>query len=327
MILADRIRLPSPIDLEPGAYKDWLHVNVFDVERRAVGVFNLSLHGDPRDRTSLAVGTALLHTRSGGWLSRIEVCELQRASVSPTHIEIPGFMSIGILSDGLQLRVEADGANLDLRAHPTVGAVDVEQQLPFGSGWISWRVEPRMTATGTAVVRGRAVDTTDLVLYHDHNWGRWHWGDDAGWVWAALTGGDATFVLAATTDRCHRQVRPRLWAWLHDRFLSFGPGSVRLGYDGALESAPLRLPGAMAALHGGRSHPRLPARIQVVADDRIDRIEIEMSVEDVCQLITADPARPGYGFIHEMTGPFGYDVLAAGRRFSGSGMGVFEHVD
>ena len=54
----------------------------------------------------------------------------------------------------------------------------------------------------------------------------------------------------------------------------------------------------MAALHSCRAHPLLPSRVRLVADDGYDRVELEARLAHTAQIVVAEPARPGYAFIH-----------------------------
>jgi hypothetical protein len=83
----------------------------------------------------------------------------------------------------------------------------------------------------------------------------------------------------------------------------------------------------MAALHGGRTTPLLPEVVRIEADDGFDRVAAELRPVHGIQLITADPVAPGYGFIHELAGPFEFEGAIDGRTTVGSGLGIFEHVD
>jgi hypothetical protein len=106
------------------------------------------------------------------------------------------------------------------------------------------------------------------------------------------------------------------------------PGAgVEVGLRGTLEAPPRRVPGALAALHQDRAQPWLPARVLVRAGDGIDRLELEFRPRAAAQLIAGDPARRGYGFIHELVGEFDAVATLAGERREWQGLGVFEYVD
>ena len=65
----------------------------------------------------------------------------------------------------------------------------------------------RRVNPGEATVGGRRLDLAAASAYHDHNWGRWHWGDDLGWDWGAfLTPAPGpAIVLVRTTNREHTE--------------------------------------------------------------------------------------------------------------------------
>jgi hypothetical protein len=88
-----------------------------------------------------------------------------------------------------------------------------------------------------------------------------------------------------------------------------------------------RLPGGLAALHQDRAHPSLPARVDIRADDGVDRVDVELRVLAAAQLIAGEPMQPGYGFIHELVGDFSASSVIAGERRSWQGLAVFEYVD
>ena len=47
-------------------------------------------------------------------------------------------------------------------------------------------VMSRLTASGSVTTGTTTIDVRRASAYHDHNWGRWHWGDDVGWEWGAF---------------------------------------------------------------------------------------------------------------------------------------------
>jgi hypothetical protein len=332
MILADRLRPPSGVDLAATAYKDWLHVNVFDFPHGRIGLVNVSLHGDPAHARSLAAGAVLLGDVRAGWMQHVEVVGAAEAGISDGEIAVGDVATIALdeLSGGIAIHGQhPDGrVSVDLAAFPSAAPVVAEEPTRFGSGWIAWRALPRMTVTGWMHVDGETNPADETAAYHDHNWGRWYWGDDAGWEWGAFLSADgSSFVTTRPTDRSHRAGRPALRAVVGDRESSFEARTLHMALEGELGRPSSRGPGAMAALHAGRAHPRLPARVRVLGDDGYDRVELEAELAHAAQIVAAEPARPGYAFIHELVGTFHYRARVAGAEATGEGLVAFEYVD
>jgi hypothetical protein len=332
VIAADRLRPPSPLDLAASAYKDWLHVNVFDFARERVGLVNVSLHGDPDDPGSLAAGAVLLGDLRRGWRQHVEVVAAADAKRADGEIAVADVAAIALdeARGGLDVqgRLPRGDVELQAAAFPSATPIVAEQPTPFGSGWIAWRAMPRMSVAGWLRVDGEMRSGDDIAAYHDHNWGRWYWGDDAGWEWGAFLSPDgAAFVTTRPTDRSHRDGGTAFRAHVGSQTRSFHPRTVHSRLGGRLEDAPGRVPGAMAALHAGRAQPRLPSRVSVFADDGYDHVELEASFEHAAQIVVAEPACPGYGFIHELIGRFRYRTRLGGADATGEGLVAFEYVD
>jgi hypothetical protein len=332
LIAADRIRSPSAVDLTAGLFKDWLHVNIFDFARGQVAVVNVSLHGDPHDPRSLAAAALLLGDLERGWAPHVEVLGVDEAEVGLDGVAVGEIASIALdpASGGLAVHARSPGGRmrLDLAAFAAAPPIIAERPTPFGSGWLAWRAIPRLNVTGWLSVDGVTRPGDATVMYHDHNWGRWHWGDDAGWEWAAFLAaeGDA-FVTTRTTDRNHETGGTTLHGVAAGRSFAFEPRTVRMRLEGRQETAPKRAPGAMAALHSGRARPQLPSSVVLVADDGYDRVEIAASLAHAAQIVVAEPAQPGYAFIHELLGTFAHRSLIRGVETTGQGLVAFEYVD
>lgn len=329
---ADALRPPLPLDSAASAYKDWLHLNVLDHASGVVGLVNASLHGSPADPRSRVLGTALLHVPGEGWFGNVEVAGLDEAAVSTTSIALE---HVAVALDDARDAVLAsadlpeDSLRLDLTATAVTRPFAVERRLPLGSGWISWSVVPRLRLAGRAVVAERELDLRAADAYHDHNWGRWHWGDDFGWEWGCLLApapGPA-FVVSRTTDRAHASASPALLTVdSRGRRRRFSGAAVELAFAESRPADPRRLPGAMAALHQDRASPRLPTQLSVHADDGRDSAHLEFAAAASAQLIAADPAGGGYSFIHELAGTFEFGCRIAGESTTGDGLGIVEFV-
>jgi hypothetical protein len=330
--MLDVLRPPPPLDPTAAAYKDWLHLNLFDPASGAIMLCNASLHGAPGDPRSRVIGTALLHSEDLGWAGNVEVAGFEEAGIGPSSIALEHVAIASTASGPVfgSAQLPLDGLHLSLRARPTAEPIEMSYPIPFGRGWIAWYVVPRLEVSGTMTLAGRRLALDRAVAYHDHNWGRWHWGDDLGWEWGACasSGEPATMVLGRVTDRGHRTTSgAALHVDVAGERRHFIPPSLRIVLEGEFSGAVRRVPGALAALHQDRLAPRLPGRIAVTADDGVDRVAIEIAPRAALQLIAADPVRPGYSFIHEMAGRFRARCRIAGRGHEIEGLAIFEYLD
>jgi hypothetical protein len=186
-----------------------------------------------------------------------------------------------------------------------------------------------LTVAGEWTVGDERADLRGASAYHDHNWGRWHWGDDVGWEWGCFLqpSPGAAIVLSRTTDRAHRNLDPAsLAVHVGNRRRAFPGPSIKLDYDGELETIARRAPGALAALHQDHARLRLPRRLLIRASDGIDHMMIEFTGREAAQLIAGDPAVRGYGFINEIAGEFTCEGKLGDLEITGNGLGVLEHV-
>jgi hypothetical protein len=329
----DGLRLPSGLAPDAPRYKDWLHLNLFDPPTGLVGLVNVALHGAPEDARARAVGTALVHMPGRGWLGNVEAAGLTDAAVSEEGIGLRG-VALGIDPRAgvvmASARLPDDGLRLDVTAELDGPTHSVPWRVPVAGGWISWFTAPHLRLRGYVEAGGDRIDLGGAVAYHDHNWGRWRWGDDLGWEWGCFadSAGESVLVYTRITDRDHRRRgRPLLLVHAGGRRQAFAGRGVAVDYLGALVAPPRRMPGALAALHGDRAEPRLPAEVELRADDGHDSIRLRFKADAAAQIVTAEPSAPGYGFIHELAGSFEASGWMKGAKLSAEGLAMFEHVD
>lgn len=326
----DGIRPPLPGDPARAGYKEWLHLNVAGERGEWLALFNASLHGDPDDPRSTAVGAALLYEPGRGWQGNVEPRSLSEARIGPSSIALP---EVALLVERGSARVFASAV---MERHRFTAEVEAAAESrgwafpapsPFGSGWISWYVLPRLRAAGRIVADGRELRFRAAPAYHDHNWGRWHWGDDARWEWCVCFGGASTFVFSRATTRAHVPLTPPLVIADTPRGRSvFAGASVTIDHEGLLDVRLRRFPGALAALHQDRARPHLPRRIRIHAGDGVDALELALDVESAAQLITGDPAVAGYGFIHELAATFTASGTLGGETVAAHGVAAYEYL-
>jgi hypothetical protein len=328
----DLLRLPSSLDPTAPGYKDWFHLNLFDHTSGSVGLINVSLHGAPADQRARVVGTALLHEPGYGWRGNVEIAGVAEATVAADGALLA---DIGMMIDPprrvlhASARMPDEGISLRLSATAAARPVRIELAQPFGSGWIAWFVVPQLQLKGQLELGDRSFDLADWAAYHDHNWGRWFWGENIGWEWGAFAAAPTgpLFVMARLTDRLHRVRRPaQLIVLQGGQSRTFHPGSVTVSYEGRAEVSLRRLPGALAALHGDRAQLALPARLNVAAASGLDWVRLSFTVRAAAQLIEGEPMRPGYSFIHELVGAFEATGRVRDQEVAAHGLAVFEYV-
>ena len=330
--MPDTLRPPPPLDPARARYKDWLHLNVFDHAGGSVGLFNGSLHGAPEDARSRVIGTALVHHPALGWLGNTEVAGFDTGVVTARGIALAQ-VAVALAPSGGTVHAAAtfagDGVVASLAATPQSAPLDVDLPLPFGEGWISWRVVPSLALEGRLSLGGDPCDLGRATAYHDHNWGRWRWGDDVGWEWGAFAsaGDGETIVVSRTTDREHSTRGPALVTIDRaGRRRAFAGSQADVTCAGRFDGRLRRIPGALAALHGDRAHPSLPERVVVSARDGFDALELTFTVRAAAQLVAAEPTRRGYSFIHELVGAWQARRRGISGSYDSAGLGVFEWV-
>jgi hypothetical protein len=332
MILLDGLRPPTLLDRSAAGYKDWLHLNVFDHASGKVGLINVSLHGAPNDLRSRAVGAGLVYVPGVGWFGNIEIRGISDVVIHPSAIALER-VALAVQTDAGKVRASVRDANSALTINVTSTAVAAvvsgEEKLPLSEGWISWYAIPRLTLTGAWNIGGEYGDLGTASAYHDHNWGRWHWGDDLGWEWGCFLtpeSNGAAFVLSRTCDRAHRVFgNNSLVVQFKGGRRTFAGSAVSLDYSGTLPIAR-RIPGALAALHQDHAQLKLPSSLRITADDGMDHVTVEFSAKSAVQLIVADPIVRGYAFIHEIAGEFSCSGRLSGMVIKDFGLGILELV-
>ena len=281
------------------------------------------------------MGTVLLHSPESGWTSHVEILSYSEANVGVSSI---GLQDVAIAVDQLRGTIHASVTGASSRfssrllAEPVSLPLDVGQAMPLGSGWISWYLVPNMRISGEWDVAGHPAVCKRLAGYHDHNWGRWHWGDDFGWEWGCFLadpqGLEApSFVFARTCDRRHQRYGESfLLADLGGTRRRFCSDNIAIRMTAQFRGVLHRVPGAMAALHQEMAQPDLPASLELVARRGADRVHVSFEARAAAQFITADPVVRGYGFIHELVGKYSCFGCLGRKEFGSKGYAVFEYV-
>ena len=194
-----------------------------------------------------------------------------------------------VLPDGYRVVIELP--DKDIRGELYFASASrpfVVNNQPVGDGRMSWLFVPRLRAQGWLRIGGREHRIENDLAYHDHNWGRFWWGDDFGWTWGTLLpkGSDDpwSMVFLQMTDRSRlRCLSQALYVWHHDEpAVIFRHAAVRTRSDGVLgRAADCTLPPPMRLLLDGEV-PGVPKRIEITATRAADTVHAEFCSAVLC---------------------------------------------
>ena len=175
--------------------------------------------------------------------------------------------------DGYQVVIDLPGQGIQGEFQFTsVSRPFVVNNQPLGAGRMCWLFVPKLRADGWLRVGGEKHRVDNEVAYHDHNWGRFWWGDDFGWTWGTILSqrpeNPWSMVFLRMTDRRRlRCLSQALYVWHHDEPAAiFRHAAVQTRSHGLLgRAADCTLPAPMRLLLDGEV-PDVPERVEIDRD-------------------------------------------------------------
>lgn len=306
-----------------GAPKEWFHFCVTGDDVEVIANFSLM---DGRARIALIV-------RIGdSWHGDVEPipASLVRAERGSMNLDFGQSTLRFDPASGFTLSIA-------LSDHPLTATLHLEAEtMPLlrpntpleRDGAIHWMVVPRLRAHGTIFIGGERHNLENAAAYHDHNWGRFAWGDDLAWQWG--------FSIFARDERALAFVRlidrARTRDVGHGLFLWRGAEQQRIFREGELTIAPsgflrpqtlVQLPRTMSLL-APEAATDVPARIAILAEGRGDRLEVIFESERMLQLLIPNDRDLGVTAINEVSGRYFARGTIAGEHVELEGRGFFE---
>ena len=182
---------------------------------------------------------------------------------------------------------------------------------------------------------GEEIRFDDDVAYHDHNWGRFQWGGDFGWIWGTILPPDTempwSLVFLQMTDRrrlhCLSQA---LYVWRHDEPAAIiRHAAVKVECNGLLgRAADCTLPPpTLLVLDGAVSG--IPGSMRVAAERAGDTVLAEFQPQSYS---TGWPNRVKFAWIdpwrlYETNGTARVTGSINGENIDFVGAGVFEFLN
>ncbi len=286
-------------------YKEWQHFVLFDGERTLIA--NLSVNGDVGAQGGGEAKVVLLAHGPGGWAGGVDLYEGDAARLAATSPALRvGRQQLTFRDGRYRLSAALRDGSLRIRADltPIGSPTMIWSDTPVGSGYVNWLIVPDLVADGTARVPGWRGALTGWRGYHDHNWGRWWWGEDFGWQWGVTRGpGDAgdgsglTLVYDRTSDRGGQVAKEHtLTVWRGPRLARvFTRDALRARARGVFTAAPVRrVPGVMGLLAQGGS-PGIPERFELEVDDGPDHLGARFEPRSAIEVVV--PSELGFGHV------------------------------
>jgi hypothetical protein len=329
---SDFLRAPLLGTARPDGFKEWYH---FVVHRPGWWLLvNFSLTHEPACAGSpRLVPRVVVIAHDQCWTGAVERFEDSELDVSADL----GVLTIG----GNRMIVRPDGYRvvIDLPGHDIRGELALTSvsrpfavnNQPVGDGRVSWLFVPRLRAEGWLRVGRQEIRLEGGVAYHDHNWGRFHWGGDFGWTWGTVlpSGPDDpwSLVFQQMTDRRRlRCLYQSLWLWRYDEPAAiFPPTAVQTRFHGLLgRTADCTLPSPMRLVLGGEASD-VPERIEIAAARAGDELRAEFRPHSHARL--AQPSEVSLDrsvVLCETSGTARVSGSINGEDIDFAGAGVFE---
>ena len=316
---------------ESGPYKEWHHFVVHDGQFRFI--VNFSLTDPPGPDHAETVPRVIALVRDGDYSGTVENfdpkdCEVRTGRVAARL----GPCSFALVGGAYQLMVELPVIRLraTLRLVPASTPFVVNNQPLAPGSRLSWLFVPRLEAHGDVWIGDTRVSLR-APAYHDHNWGRFRWGDDFGWVWGSVLPERSTdpwtIVFMCMTDRFRRRAnRQGLYVWHgRDPVAMWRDAAVIVEQEGLLRRPPtLTLPAVMRVLRPG-SASDLPAALTIRGRQHDDELRLRFEPDDYARIVVPDERDDlGVVVLNEVSGRVRTSGAIGGRVLDLEGSGVFE---
>ncbi|WP_019971898.1 hypothetical protein [Mycobacterium sp. 141] len=292
---SDFLRAPVLAAAQPEGFKEWQHFVVHGRAGRFLINFSLTCE-DTQGTGSRMAPRVIVIAHDQHWTGAVE-----RFGESATDVSADlGVLTIGgnrmtVGPDGYELLIDLPGVRDlpgirgELRLTPVSRPFAVNNQ-PVGQGRMSWLFVPRLRADGWLRIADREHRMESDLAYHDHNWGRFRWGDDFGWTWGTILPAEPddpwSLVFLQMTDRHRLHFQSQaLYVWHHDQPAAiFRHAQLQMRASGRLGRAPdCTLPPPMGLLVDG-DVPGVPDRVEISATRAGDTVHAEFRPRSYARL-------------------------------------------
>lgn len=312
----DAFQPPTIFEDTIDLYKEWHHFVFFDHKSELFGFLNFSVTGNPYFINKGFATIIMLFTSPNlRWYGNLESSTIESLKLFKTTPSI--FLqntSVNYKSGFYNLfgRLQSQSTLIDLsfrvNCQPTTAdTLTLEGIAPVWKGWVGIM---NLVVNGRLFVDGEEFKIINGFGYHDHNKGRFKWGEPFGWDGGFILGEiqhksmgllTVSFLIGHSfNDQKKRKAAVFLW---NQKTLEkiFNPHQVQVEEIGNFTGPYQKFPGSSRILWPER--PRgVPSKLKLVADDNADHIEIIFTPITLCQIVSSNHLGEGETFWNEFYG-------------------------
>ena len=319
----------------PRGHKEWLHFVILgsDFELLVNVSFCDDLRaavGEPAEVARLTV----LVRGANGWDGDVETFAPDDVRVSHGGIDIQ-FGDNRLLYRGglyhLRMALRARSLAADVVIQPGTSPARAPNIPMLDGPPLHWLIVPRCFASGVVRLGGESIQLERALTYHDHNWGRFRWGQDFSWRWSFAMPNQPsvpwTVAFASLTNRMRTHVCSQgLLIWRGaQRCRVFRHEDME--FESSLEFASLRevfkLPRVMALLAPSDAS-ELPREVVLRACGDGDWLEYRFAPESVGQVVIPNDTDLGVSVLNEVAGRSSLRGSIGGESFDFETRSIFE---
>ncbi|MCB9646303.1 MAG: hypothetical protein H6730_06850 [Deltaproteobacteria bacterium] len=194
---------------------------------------------------------------------------------------------------------------------------------------LHWVMYPLVRVHGELWLNGTRHVLDGDPVYHDHNWGRFDWGEDFGWEWGILMpdAAGAAIVFSALTCKTHMTRRLQqifVWSKYRHFWTARGP-EIRSSHHGALVPDQVEtIPAVFALVSPPARHPP-PLRLDFAAAGEGRKLEVQCELRRRARILVPTSAGPTSTMVlEECIGEAKGRISIEGRPVDVTGRCVFE---
>ena len=234
-----------------------------------------------------------------------------------------------------QLTLNTEAVACQLRMRPASELAYTNSVSLSGHGAIRWVAMPHLISNGSIEIGEKQHQVADAATYHDHNWGKFSWGDDFSWEWLGFSA-DTTAsaepvsgVFTRISDRYgHATLSQALMLWHEGKMIHALAGSELGVHRSGISTARTRyrVP-RVASLATPGSHADIPACFDITAQPLGRELSVQVRPGDNTQIVIPDDTRDdAITLINESRSTVNAVVPIGGQTLAVEGVGLFEQI-